>query len=307
MKNKVVNSTIGTISKDLKLSMKTISEVSNTVTTMKAASDAISNTVATFLAFEKLTNPLHQICKFNDYISIIKIPDLYIPKISRIAETINSFQNNIKKICTSMDEISSILAEYNYLLPLTLPLGVYSDLLEYLNNTKESANREKEIDNLLLKLFSYKKWEMASEIVSKLNNNDKINTKRIVILEDCIKVLKRNSRKTAANTILPILIAQIDGIWVDILGSKDKDKLKNTIKNMKNDKYANPARELLVDILFQYTRTAIPVKSDFCRNKILHGEEVEYGSINNVIRAFLIIEFLDSIKTDDEVNEKITV
>ena len=307
MKNKVVNSTIGTISKDLKLSMKTISEVSNTVTTMKAASDAISNTVATFLAFEKLTNPLHQICKFNDNISIIKIPDLYIPKIIRIVETINSFQNNIKKICTSMDEISSILAEYNYLLPLTLPLGVYSDLLEYLNNTKESANREKEIDNLLLKLFSYKKWEMASEIVSKLNNNDKINTKRIVILEDCIKVLKRNSRKTAANTILPVLIAQIDGIWVDILGSKDKDKLKNTIKNMKNDKYANPARELLVDILFQYTRTAIPVKSDFCRNKILHGEEVEYGSINNVIRAFLIIEFLDSIKTDDEVNEKITV
>lgn len=307
MKNKVVNSTIGTISKDLKLSMKTISEVSNTVTTMKAASDAISNTVATFLAFEKLTNPLHQICKFNDYISIIKIPDLYIPKISRIVETINSFQNNIKKICTSMDEISSILAEYNYLLPLTLPLGVYSDLLEYLNNTKESANREKEIDNLLLKLFSYKKWEMASEIVSKLNNNDKINTKRIVILEDCIKVLKRNSRKTAANTILPVLIAQIDGIWVDILGSKDKDKLKNTIKNMKNDKYANPARELLVDILFQYTRTAIPVKSDFCRNKILHGEEVEYGSINNVIRAFLIIEFLDSIKTDNELNEKITV
>ena len=76
---------------------------------------------------------------------------------------------------------------------------------------------------------------------------------------------------------------------------------------MKNDKYANPARELLGDILFQYTRTAIPVKSDFCRNKILHGEEVEYGSINNVIRAFLIIEFLDSIKTDDEVNEKITV
>lgn len=68
MKNKVVNSTIGTISKDLKLSMKAISEVSNPVTTMKAASDAISNTVATFLAFEKLTNPFHQICKFNDYI-----------------------------------------------------------------------------------------------------------------------------------------------------------------------------------------------------------------------------------------------
>ncbi len=181
------------------------------------------------------------------------------------------------------------------------------DLLEYLNNTKESNNRAKEIDKLLLKLFSHKKWEMASDIVNNLHDNDKINPKRIVILEDCIKVLKHNSRKTAANTILPVLIAQIDGIWVDILGSKDKDKLKNTIKNMKNEKYTNPARELLADILFQYTKTAIPVKSDFCRNKILHGEEVEYGSIHNVIRAFLIIEFLDSIKTDDEVNEKIAV
>lgn len=307
MKNKNINSSISTISKDLNFSLKATSEASNAINTMKSVSESLSSTVATILAFEKLTNPLHQLRKFNDYISITKIPDLYIPQISRIAETINSFQNNIKKICTSMDEISSILAEYNYLLPLTLSLGIYSGLLECLNNIKEGDNREKEIDRLLLKLFSHKKWEMASDIVNKLHENDKINPKRIVILEDCIKVLKHNSRKTAANTILPVLIAQIDGIWVDILGSKDKDKLKNTIVNMKNEKYVNPARELLADILFQYTKTAIPTKSDFCRNKILHGEEVEYGSIHNVIRAFLIIEFLDFIKTDDELEKKFVV
>lgn len=303
MKNKITNGTIGLLSKDLRLSISAISKVANTMNLIKKS----SNSIGVISAVNNLTSPMHQICKLNDYVRITKIPNLYIPQISHITEKFIGFQDNIKQLFRSMDEICSILAEYNYLLPLTLPISIYSDLLKYLNNTKESNNREKEIDTLLLKLFSHKKWEMASDIVNNLYDNDKINPKRIVILEDCIKVLKHNSRKTAANTILPVLIAQIDGIWVDILGSKDKEKLKNTIKNMKNDKYVNPARELLIDILFQYTRTVIPVKSDFCRNKILHGEEVEYGSIHNVIRAFLIIEFLGSIKTDDEVNEKTVV
>ena len=307
MKQKIINNSIGTICKDLSLSLNAISETTNTFNAFKNASKIISNSVTTFSAFKNLNCHMHQIYKLNDYIRITKIPNLYIPQISHIAKKFSGFQDNIKQLYMIMDEICSILAEYNYLLPLSLPFNIYSNLLEYLNNTKESNNREKEIDKLLLKLFSHKKWEMASDIVNNLHNNDKINPKRIVILEDCIKVLKHNSRKTAANTILPVLIAQIDGIWVDILGSKDKDKLKNTIENMKNEKYANPARELLADILFQYTKTAIPVKSDFCRNKILHGEEVEYGSIHNVIRAFLIIEFLDFIKTDDEVNEKFAV
>lgn len=266
----------------------------------------ISNSIGTFSALNELTRPLNQMSKMNNYIKITQTSNLYLPRINHFAEQLCGLQvnNHIKQIYTNMDEICTILAEYNYLLPLSLSIHTVSDLLEYLNNTKESNNREKEIDKLLLKLFSHKKWEMASEIVSKLNNNDKINHKRIVILKDCVKVLKNSSRKTAANTILPVLIAQIDGIWVDILGSKDKDKLKNVIEDMKNDKYVNPARELLADILFQYTKTEHPSKSDFCRNKILHGEEVEYGSIHNVIRAFLIIEFLDFIKTDDEVNEK---
>lgn len=307
MKNKITNGTIGLLSKDLSLSLNAISETTNTFNAFKNASKIISNSVTTFSAFKNLTSHIHQIYKLNDYIRITKIPNLYIPQISHVAEKFIGFQDSVKQLYINMDEICSILAEYNYLLPLTLPINIFSDLLEYLNNIKESNNKEKEIDKLLLKLFSDKKWEMASDIVNNLHDNDKINPKRIVILEDCIKVLKHNSRKTAANTILPVLIAQIDGIWVDILGSKDKDKLKNTIKNMKNDKYVNLARELLADILFQYTKTAIPVKSDFCRNKILHGEEVEYGSIHNVIRAFLIIEFLDSVKTCDEVNKKIAV
>ena len=298
-KDKDINNTLSSIGKDLKLHLNTISELTNKIQDL---SKITYSSFETFSAIKKVAQPLSQINNIGNYIKIAQIPNLYLPCMNYLAGKLGTFQYKLKQTYNDIDEICSILAKYNYLLPLSLPFSIYSDLLEYLNNIKKSSNKEKEIDKLLLKLFSHKKWEMASDIVDNLHKNTKINPKRIVILKDCIKVLKHNSRKTAANTILPVLIAQIDGIWVDILGSKDKDKLKNTIKKIKNDKYANPARELLVDILFQYTKTAIPVKSDFCRNKILHGEEVEYGSIHNVIRAFLIIEFLDSVKTDDEVN-----
>lgn len=305
MEDKNINSTIGKISKKApKLSVTEVFEASSPI---KTASDAISNSTIALAAARNLITPISQMCKMSNYIQIAKIPNLYVPRINYLAEKINDFQNNIKQIYTNIDDTCSILAEYNYLLPLTLPIHVYSDLLAYLKNVVESDNRAKEIDKLLLKLFSHKKWEMASDIVNKLHENNKINPKRIVILEDCIKVLRRNSRRTAANTILPVLITQIEGIWVDIHGAKDKNKLKNIVKDMKNDKYTNPARELLTDILFQYTKMELPVKSNFCRNKILHGEEVEYGSIYNVIRAFLIIEFLDFIEIDDELAEKATI
>lgn len=284
----------------LTTSIKALSKISDNINIVKATAGLASETFGPFSDIKELAQPWNQLCKINNYTRITQIPNLYIPKITSLTEEICGFHNKINQLYSDMDEICFILSKYNYLLPLTLPFNIHSDLLEYLKNADES-NNEKEIDKILLKLFSNNKWEMTSEIVNKLDKNDKINPKRVIILKDCIKVLKYNSRKTAANTILPVLIAQIDGIWVDILGTKNKDKLKNIIKNMKIDKYANPARELLANILFQYTKTSIPVKSDFCRNKILHGEEVEYGSINNVIRAFLIIEFLDFIKIDNEL------
>lgn len=283
--------------------LKATSGISNdTIKALKAVAGIEHKAINIFYADRKLTNLSNLLLKVDGYLKIVQIPNVYIPKITSPIEKINSAQDEINQLFSDMDEICSILSEYNYLLPLTLSCFIYSDLLKYIKNANKS-NDEKEIDKILLKLFSDKNWEMASKIANKLHDNSKINPKRIIILKDCIKVLKHNSRKTAANTILPVLIAQIDGIWVDILGSKDKDKLKNIIENMKMDKYTNPARELLSDILFQYTKTSVPVKSVFCRNKILHGEEVEYGSINNVIRAFLIIEFLDFIKTGGEVEK----
>lgn len=282
--------------------LKTFSGITSSLNNINDAAKLLSNSFTVLSAAKKMICAPYRI---NNFIKISQIPNLNIPKINYIAEEICGFQDRIKQFYIKYDEICSILAKYNYLLPLTLPINIYSNLLEYLKNANNKNDKEKEINKLLLKLFSHNNWEMATEIISGLYKNSKINPKRIVILEDCIKVLKHNSRKVASNTILPVLIAQIEGIWVDILGHNlKKEKLKNIVKAMKNNKYANPARELLADVLFQYTKTELPVKPDFCRNKILHGEEVEYGSIYNIIRAFLIIEFLNYIKADNEIEEK---
>ena len=38
------------------------------------------------------------------------------------------------------------------------------------------------VNKVLLKLFSCKNWEMASDIIDKLRENEKINPKRVEIL-----------------------------------------------------------------------------------------------------------------------------
>lgn len=99
MKQNINKSTLNLINDKTSLSTMTLlSKVSSPISTMKVTSESISNTVATILAFQKITSPLYQISKLDIYTKIAQTPNLCIPKISRIAETISSFQNNIKKL-----------------------------------------------------------------------------------------------------------------------------------------------------------------------------------------------------------------
>ena len=283
---------------ELPASISAVMQATNTMNAVSAVTKRMTSFGNSFSEASKISQG------FKNFVQISQIPDLYIPKIDCIAQRIRGFNDKINQAIANMDEICSILARYDYLLPLDLPLNSHSYLLNVLKNTSEEC-REKEIDKIMLKIFSYKKWEIVSDIIEQLSKNKKVNPKRIIILQDCVKVLKRSSRKIAGNVILPTLIAQIEGIWVDILGcsTSKKQKLDSAVNEMKNSHYSTPAKNLLTDVLFQYTKASLPAKSEFCRNKILHGEEVDYGSINNVIRAFLIIEFLDSIKTKKEIEE----
>jgi len=54
------------------------------------------------------------------------------------------------------------------------------------------------------------------------------------------------------------------------------------------------ANEVFLNILFQGSQRGEPLKTPFTfnRHKIMHGEYVKYGRIDNTIRAFLILDFL---------------
>ena len=57
------------------------------------------------------------------------------------------------------------------------------------------------------------------------------------------------------------------------------------------------ANEIFLNILFQIAYPGKPLKTPFTfnRHKIIHGEYLKYGRIDNTIRAFLILDFLATL------------
>ena len=63
--------------------------------------------------------------------------------------------------------------------------------------------------------------------------------------------------------------------------------------------------KFLLDSLFQPTQgknVSVSEIMPFNRNNILHGSEHDYGTFENVIRCFLIIDFLNDFLSDDKVS-----
>jgi hypothetical protein len=142
---------------------------------------------------------------------------------------------------------------------------------------------------------------------------------RMEIINDCVQTLK-NAKPgyNPSNVVLPVLIAQIDGIITDFIKKHDfkfdrssrKWKspsgeilgLKSAYKSIETDfdsisEYPN---SILLDILFQtaYPGDELKKLPSFSRHKIMHGESLDYGKIENVIRAFLILDFLSYLESE---------
>jgi hypothetical protein len=68
--------------------------------------------------------------------------------------------------------------------------------------------------------------------------------------------------------------------------------------------HMNSRYDALKNGLFQTAFHGDPVKNQFfpSRNKILHGEDIEYGTIKNVIKLFLILNFLSEFTTSNIVD-----
>ena len=139
---------------------------------------------------------------------------------------------------------------------------------------------------------------------------------RIKIFRDCVSVMRNAKGKYNPSTIvLPTLIAQIDGIRREFMeqirrefmeqnGLSFNPKKRNVVGwkvwfkgQTSNQELLDLANDIFLNILFQKSQPGRPLETPFTfnRHKIMHGEYLKYGRIDNTIRAFLISDFLATL------------
>ena len=84
--------------------------------------------------------------------------------------------------------------------------------------------------------------------------------------------------------------------WWDSNG--DNIKWKVWWEQTFNQDFLDLANDIFLNILFQDSKSGQPLDIPFIfnRHKIMHGEQFRYGRTDNTIRAFLILDFLASLK-----------
>ncbi len=229
--------------------------------------------------------------------------------IPNIVEIVKNWKEVIEPIA------GDFLKKYDWLISPSLPADFSLKVIELKEKGQES---QKNIDKLFVEYFSSNNFAAFEELVKNWESNP-VFKPRMKIFQDCISVMKNaNGIYNPSNVLLPTLIAQIDGVinkfmmtkglsfdkkkraWVDEKG--EKITKKKWIKDyIPNDILLNLANDINFDILFQSATIGEPLKNHFTfsRHKILHGEELKYGKIDNTIRAFLILDFLAYITSQN--------
>jgi hypothetical protein len=178
------------------------------------------------------------------------------------------------------------------------------------------GNQRKIINRLYVDYYSSNNFEHLESLVDGWETNE-IFKPRMKILRDCVFVMKNAKGKyNPSNIVLPTLIAQIDGILkefmvqegllFDVKKRKWKDKNGEVVywKEWLEDQTQNQelydltlANDIFLNTLFQKAYTGEPLGTPFTfnRHKIIHGEFLKYGRIDNTIRALLILDFLATL------------
>jgi len=204
-----------------------------------------------------------------------------------------------------------ILRKYKWFMTPSLPL---SFAFEAVKIGKREGNQRKAMNKLFVHHFSVDNFKNLENLVDKWEVNE-IFKPRMKIFRDCVSGIRNSEGKyNPSNIVLPALIAQIDaiqqdfmeknGLSFDLRGRRWKDRGGNTVdrktwfKNQTNGQdMLDLANDIFLNILFQRSQPGQPLETPFTfnRHKIMHGECLRYGRIDNTIRAFLILDFLATL------------
>jgi len=198
-------------------------------------------------------------------------------------------------------EANQILGKYKWFITTSLPQTL---ILEAVKIGGRTGNQRKIINRLFVDCYSSNNFEHLESLVDGWETNE-IFKPRMKILRDCVFVMKNAKGKyNPSNIVLPTLIAQIDGIRIEFMNRNGLsfwtkvEKWKGLFNGLTlNQKLYESANDIFLNILFQESQPGKPLETPFTfnRHKIIHGEYLKYGRIDNTIRAFLILDFLATL------------
>lgn len=240
----------------------------------------------------------------------------FAEEAKRIGEEFGKF---IDEILLETNNAGLILKKYGWLIPPSMDLRVSAIITEI---GGKAGNHRKEINKIFVDYYQRDNYKEIEQMITKWGSN-KLYKKRIKILRDCLLLLqlpKKKSKINYSNIIIPTLIAQIDGTLTDYSIIKGFDIKKypeykipkkldqyreDVIKNIKtSDSFVvldDLFKNIIIDTLFGTAFMGHGPKTGhlstrFYRHKIMHGEYISYGSIYNVLRAFLILDYISELK-----------
>jgi len=204
----------------------------------------------------------------------------------------------------SKEEAMSILKRYKWCISGSFPTTF---IFSVVSAAKKPGNHRKEINQLFIEYFSRNNFRNLKTMVERWKNNP-LFSPRMKIIRDTLEIFTHgvNTRRNYCTVVLPALLAQIDGIWSQLLR---KNNININIKKLryydyKKKEYYKIGRkamdvelqelveDIFLNILFEEARYGDMTGYSFNRHKILHGEYLRYGRKDNVLRAFLILDFL---------------
>lgn len=230
-----------------------------------------------------------------------------------------------------LNDIQPISSKFNWFITPSMDMNLFNYIQ---NNIDQQTDPESFLNKAFVDYFSSDNFAHLEFMVKTWSHNPMISD-RLHIVEECLSVLKdstceSSNIKNPHYLIIPTLIAQIDGLMTtyliennfvfegkkwkkiddDTKGSRDSQFKKsvsnfldtNFTSDLSVDKFllkeCTTAKDLLLDILFQPanpTDKMDELKFPFSRHKIMHGQFLEYGNIEDTIRLFLLIDFLAAL------------
>jgi hypothetical protein len=251
-----------------------------------------------------------------------------IQKIISDTILIDGLITSERNLGTYITDIHPIVSKYNWLITSSLDFN----LINYIrDNIDQQVDQESFLNKAFVDYFSSDNFAYLESMVKIWSQKSMLNG-RIHIIKECLSVLrdstyKNNNIKNPHYLIIPTLIAQIDGLMSTYLTKNGFDFEGKLLKNINDgtkvgrnsqfkksvsefidkkftsdlngvillQKECTSAKDLLLNVLFQPANPndkMDELKFPFSRHKIMHGQFLDYGNIEDTIRLFLLIDFL---------------